>query len=192
MAARTTMAWLITRVRRLLRDTDSLLYTDDEEIEEVLDEVSFYPGRERLAYDKTKKLYISPNRDYEGAVDDDAGAWTGTANPEIIAIYNGRLESSTVVTPDSWKLRRGSFGFTTAQTDRSYYIDSWVHDPYMAASVLCDMLTLESTITPGVNETGGAIVGRYDYERMARRYQARAKFRVIEIKRSRRNEFANY
>jgi hypothetical protein len=187
------MSYLITRVRKLLVDEDSLLYTDDEDIEDVLDDVSWHtPHRQKLSYNPNLKLYVSPDRDFEGEVDNDAGAWTGTANPEIIAIYDGRHQGASLVTPNTWNLRRGSFGFTTAQTDRSYYIEGWINDPLLAASYLLDRLVLKSSITPGNAETGGAIVGRYDYERMARRYQARAKFRVIEIKRSRKNEFANY
>ena len=192
MAARVTTAYLITQVRRLLRDTSSVLFTDDEDIEKVLDEVSWYPGREQLMYNKTRKLYVSPARDYEGLVDADAGAWSGTADPELIAIYTSRSENASLVTPDTWDLRRGRFGFTSAQSDRSLFIDAWVHDPYMAASRLCGELVLEQSFTPGIGETGGAIVGRFDYERAERRYLARAKIRPIEIKRSRYNEWANY
>jgi hypothetical protein len=193
MAARSTQAYNIARVRLLLNDSDSVLFTDDEVIEDVLDDVSWrLPHRQKLSYNPSLKLYVSPDRDFEGEIDDDAGAWTGTANPEILAIYDGRTSSASEVTPDTWNLRRGSFGFTTAQTDRSYYIEGWINDPYLAASRLCERLVLKSSITPGTGETGGAIVGRYDYERMARTYRAQAKFRVIEIKRSRRNEFANY
>ncbi len=189
MAARASMSYLITRVRQLLRDTDSVLFTDDEDIEDVLDSVSWRIRRERLQYDATLKLYTSPNRDFEGVVE--AGTWTGTANPEIICIYDGRSRSASGVTPNTWNLRRGSFGFTASQSDRSYFLDAWVHDPYKAASRLCGELVLEPTITPGGGETGGAIVGRFDYERAERRYMARAKIRPIEIKRSRRNEYAN-
>lgn len=193
MAARSSQAYNIARVRKLIVDEDSLLYGDDEDIEDVLDEVSWHtPHRQKLSYNPTLKLYVSPDRDFEGVIDDDAGAWTGTANPEIIAIYDGRHQSASEVTPDTWNLRRGSFGFSSAQSDRSYYIEGWINDPLLAASYLLDQLVLKSSITPGTGETGGAIVGRFDYERMARRYQARAKFRVIEIKRSRRNEYANY
>jgi hypothetical protein len=192
MAARSTMAYLITRVRQLLRDTSSVLFSDDEDIERALDEVSWYPGRERLNYNKTQKMYISPARDYEGLVDEDAGAWSGTADPELISIYTNRTKSASTVTPDTWDLRRGRFGFTTAQSDRSLFIDAWVHDPYLAASILCGELVLEPSITPGAGETGGAIVGRFDYERAEQRYLRRAKTRPIEIKRSRENEFANY
>ena len=193
MAARSTMSYLITRVRKLLVDTDSLLFTDDEDIEEELDGVSWHlPHRQKLSYNPNLKLYVSPDRDFEGEIDNDAGAWTGTANPEILAIYDGRHQGAGLVTPDTWNLRQGRFGFTTVQTDRSYYIEGWIHDPLLAASYLCDQLTLKPSITPGTGETGGATVGRYDYERMAFKYKARAKFRVIEIKRSRRNEYANY
>lgn len=183
------MSYLITRVRRLLQDTDSKLFTDDEDIEEVLDSVSWRIKREKLQWDATVKLYTSPNRDFEGVVE--AGTWTGTASPEIICIYDGRSGSASGVTPDAWNLRRGSFSFTTAQGDRSYFLDAWVHDPYMAASRLCGELVLKTSITPGFGETGGAIVGRLDYERSEHRYLKWAKIRPIEIKRSRRNEFSN-
>lgn len=189
MAARTTMAWLITRVRQLIRDTDSVLFTDDEDIEDVLDSVSWRIRRQKLVYATDLKLYLSADRDFEGTVE--TGTWTGTANPEIICIYDGRAKGASAVTPNTWNLRRGSFGFTTAQTDRSYYLDAWVHDPYVAASILCEELVLEPTITPGAGETGGATVGRYDYERMAKTRRARGKARPIEIKRARRNDWAN-
>lgn len=183
--ARTTVSWLIARVRQLLRDTDSVLFSSDDQIQDILDEDSYRISRHPLRVDQTRKIYTAEVRDLEGVLNAAGGGWTGASDATILAIYGSRATSATGLTPDAWDLRRGVFKFTTAQTDYSYYLDANVFDPYLAAAKLCEELTLEPTITPGAGETGATIVGRYDYERAATRFRKYAKPRRIELRRVR-------
>ncbi|MHA1962163.1 MAG: hypothetical protein ACW99U_18315 [Candidatus Thorarchaeota archaeon] len=184
--ARSSMSWLITRVLGLIRDTDNTYFTD-EQVQDVLDEDRYQTDRHLLTYNRGRTLYSSSFRDLEGIVTESDGGWSGGT---IINIYADRGRSSDTVTPDTWDLRSGTFGFTTAQTDSWYYLEAWVYDPYLAASKLCEQLVLESTITPGVGETGGAIVGRFDYERMSQRFLKRTKFVPVPMRRIRYNRTA--
>ncbi len=183
--ARTTMSYLITRVRQLLNDTDKVLFPSDDEIEIVLDEGSYRIRRHQLRVDATRTIYTAEVRDLEGVVNAAAGGWTGTTDSTILAIYNSKSTAATAVTPDAWDLRRGQFEFTSEQTDLYYFLDAEIFDPYPAAAKLCEQLTLKSSITPGAGETGGAIVGRFDYERAARRFRMYSKPRRIELHRVR-------
>ena len=180
--ARTTMSWLIDRVRQLLNDTDDALFTDDDDIQAVLDEDGYRVRRHQLRADATKKMFTSEYRDLEGVVDDDTGSWTGANR---IAIYASGSSGASELTPDAWNLRAGVFEFDDAQTDVYYNLDCWVFDPYLAAAKLCEQLTLKSTITPGGGETGGALVGRYDYGAAALRFRRYAKPTRIELRRVR-------
>lgn len=172
------MTYLIARARRLIQDTGSVLFTDDDDIQAVYDEDRFRIKRHRLEYDATRRIYTSGYRDLEG----ETGSWSGA---DTIAIYAHRGTGASEMTPDTFNLRDGSFEFTTAQADISYYLDAWVHDPYLAASKLAEELYLRSSITAGGGETGGAIVGRYDYERAARMFLGRAKPRRVDFRRVR-------
>ena len=183
--ARSTMSPLITRCRQLIRDTDSVLFTDDDQIQDVLDEDSYRVDRHRLRTGQSRKVYTAEVRDLEGVVKNGTGGWTGTGDPTLLAIYASRSTSADTLTPDTWDLRKGVFTFTAAQSDVTYFLDAQVYDPYLAAAKLCEELTLESIFTPGVNETGGAIVGRFDYERAALRFRRYAKPTRIELHRVR-------
>lgn len=183
--ARSTLSYLITRVRQLMNDTDEVLFDDDDLIEAVLDEDGYRIRRLRLRADATKKIYVAEVRDLEGVATNDDGGWTGTGDPEILSMYASPATSATALTPDAWNLRNGSFEFDDAQSDVTYYLDAKVYDPYLAAAKLCEQLTLKATITPGVGETGGAIVGRSDYGAAAIRFRRYAKPTRIELYRAR-------
>jgi hypothetical protein len=173
--ARTTMTYLISQIEGLLRDTDNELF---------LDEDAYRINRHKLRSDASRQVFITGYTDLEGVKDPDAGSWTGATT---IALFDSRGSGATEVDPDSWDLVRGLFSFTTARGSGALYLDAWVFNPYLAASKLCQRLVLQATITPGYGETGGALVGRYDYGSMAARYLSNAKSTPIFTVRDRRN-----
>lgn len=169
MAVRATMADLITNVRVKIRDTDEDYFTS-QEIQDELDKADcrLYIDRELLIPDVKQKVYQSNYDMFEG----DASTWSGA---ETIAIYDTLSDSATEKDPDSWNLIDGTFTYTSDQNDPSRYLTGWSYDIYRAAGRLCMSLYLLSSITPGASETGGAIVGRYDYRLAAREFFAMAR-----------------
>ncbi len=180
--ARSTMSWLIAVVRGLLNDADDVLFSDDDDIQAVLDEDSYRVRRHRMRADATKKIFTAEYRDLEGVVDNVTGSWTG-ANK--IAIYASGSTGASELTPNVWSLRTGVFEFDDGQSDVYYNLDCVVFDPYLAAAKLCERLTLKSSITAGGGETGGSLVGRYDYDRAAKKFRMYTKPRRIELRRVR-------
>jgi hypothetical protein len=184
--ARATMTWLIDEVEGLLFDSENNHYTTAQ-YQRALDRRRTRITRLRLAKDAPETLYRLPMGGWEGVVDNDTGDWTGAPT---IAIWTGKSSGATEITPDTWNLADGSFGFTEDQND-SYYFDGWLYDIYYAASDLCLTLALKPSLTPGAGETGGQIVGRYDYRSMAHEYRAMAMTRSIELVRARKNTWPN-
>ncbi len=170
MAVRTTMADLITRVRGIVNDSDSVLFPLDQTIQDQLDreDCRLFIDRELLIPDVKEKVYQSSYDMFEG----DASAWSGA---EVIAIYDTLSDSAQEKNPDSWDLIGGTFTYTSDQNDPSRYLTGFSYDIYRAAARLCMNLYLKSSITPGAGETGGAIVGRYDYRSAAREFFAMAR-----------------
>ena len=185
--ARSTMSYLITEVEQLIDDTSNTYFTDDQ-IQAALDTTRVRLMRVRLHKDVVDKTYIAPEGWLEGVVDDDTGSWTGSPT---VALWDGRTDGASEITPDAWSLREGVFTFTSDQDD-VYYLDAWAYDPYLAAGRLCQRLAARSSITPGWGETGGAIRGRRELLVLAREYFAQAKPRVFEVRRIRKNAYSNY
>lgn len=186
-AVRSTMSYLIDDTEELLSDTGNTLFSTLQ-YQRALDRRRRRIRRLRLVKDSVEMFYEAPFGNLEGVVGDTSGSWTGA---KTIVLYKGRSSGAGVVTPTSWNLRDGTFEFTTDQN--SYlYLDGWLYDIYYTAHDLCLRVPLTSSITPGAGETGGAIVGRYDYRAMAHEFLRMAMPRSIEIKRSRKNEFSNY
>ncbi len=169
MAVRATMADLITRVRLEVDDTDSTYFTS-QEIQDELDkeDCRLLVDRELLIPDIKEKVYQSNYGMFEG----DATTWSGA---EVIAIYDTLSDSAAEKDPDSWNLIDGTFTYTADQNDPSRYLTGWSYDTYRAAGRLCMSLYLLPSITPGAGETGGAIVGRYDYRQAAIQFFAMAR-----------------
>lgn len=171
MAARATMAWLITEVRGLIDDTDSTYFTDNQ-VQDVLDNTRLpLIYRELLEKDRERKVYTSARKGFEGVVDDVTGSWSGDTT---IAIWNSVGAGATEFTPDAWNLRNGTFVFTVGQ-DRNLWLDAYEYDAYLSAAELLERLSVKRSITPGAGETGGAIRGRFELTVLADRYRRRAK-----------------
>ena len=161
MAARTTMADLITRVREIIDDTSSTHFTDLQ-VQAELDrrDVRLYIDRELLVVDTLEKLYRSNYENFEG----DADTWSAAPTIEI---YDTESTSGTAQTPDSYNLITGTFTYTSDQNDQTRYLTGWSYDIHRAAGRLFMLLATKTTITPGAGETGGAIRGRAELRWLA-------------------------
>jgi hypothetical protein len=183
-AVRGTMSYLIDDTEDLLNDSSNDLFSALQ-YQRGLDRRRKRVKRVRLAKDSVDQFYEAPGDSFEGVVGDTSGSWTGA---KTIALYDGRSSGAAVVTPTSWNLRDGTFEFTTDQ-NQWLFLDAWEYDIYYTAHDMCLRKALDPAITPGAGETGGAIVGRFDYRAMAHEFLRLAKIGTIELKRSRRNEF---
>ena len=63
--ARSSMGYIITYVRRLVNDTGSAVWTDDQ-IQQLLDRHRRHIRRERLIQDVDEKIYLSRHNKLEG------------------------------------------------------------------------------------------------------------------------------
>lgn len=130
--SRSGMATLITRLRRMVDDTSSLAWTDDQ-VQTVLDENRRDIWREALSYVITYDTggtaryydYYSRHRNLEETtggtailfLQDDDGAYVGTANYTVDAI-------------------RGAFTFTADQAGSTRYMTAREYNLNAAAAVL--------------------------------------------------------
>lgn len=121
--ARSSMAYLITLLRAKVNDTGSDIWTDDE-LQKYLDMHRTHILRERLRNDVDELIYYSAFGLLEGtyslSTEDDA-AWDG--DNTIIKMWDSPNSSASEITPDSWNLVSGDFGFDDEQNDR-YYLDA--------------------------------------------------------------------
>ncbi len=169
MAARATMADLITKVRLEIDDTDSTYFTD-QQVQDELDreDCRLYIDRELLAVDVKKKVYQSNYDMLEG----DASTWSGA---ETIAIYDSQSDSALEKDPDSWNLIDGTFTYSAAQTDLTRYLTGWSYDIHRVAGGLFIKLSAKESITPSAGQTGGAIRSRGELQWLARQQFAIAR-----------------
>lgn len=179
MAARATLAWIISEVRLLIDDKNSTYFTDVQIQNDLETTMLPHNDRELLMRNRDDTVYESRYRDFEGVVDDETGSWSGDPT---IAIWNSYGPGGTEIDPDSWSLRNGLFVYDDPQ-DRNLWLDSYVYDPKLAASNLCKKLSAKRSITPGVGETGGAIMGRFELRQLAREYRQDSKSRRARMRR---------
>ena len=178
MAARSTMAWLITAVRNEIDDGDSTYFTDDE-IQDVLDTSRRRIKRRKLVNDVYEKIYSAQIGGFEGVKNDDAGSWSGSPT---IALYDGTTDGATEYTPDEWNLVDGTFTFTSDQ-DEVLFLDAWSYDIHLAAADLLRRLASKTTITPGWGETGGQMRSRDDLLYLAHEQRKLARPMVVRARR---------
>lgn len=142
--ARASMAWLITRLRRMVNDSGSTIWTDAE-LQQTLDYHRIHIRRELLVYDVEQKAYYSKFGFLEGTyiTDQESNAvWDNSDT--IIKLWDSNAEDATAATPTYWNLADGYFGFSSDQDDE-YFLDGKSYDLHGAAADLFEELCADSS-----------------------------------------------
>lgn len=172
------MADIITRLRRMVFDINSEIWTDDN-LEDLLDQYRIPIRRELLSKNVVEKIYYSAYTILEG----DSSSWTGDPT---IALWSDPTDSATEVDPDSWNLIDGSFVFTTSR-DNDYYLDAWSYRRalHMAASDCFEEGAADPS-TAAVWGRGGVYHSSTPPMQLAQIHRSRAGARSSKIVRVRR------
>ena len=186
--ARTSMAWLLARLRRMVNDGDSAVWTDAE-LQQVADYHRIHIRREFLEYDVDQQSYFSKFGNLEGTyiTDQEANAvWDNDAT--IIKMWDSNSSSATAITPIYWNLADGSFGFTSDQDDE-YYLDAKSYDLHGAAAELFEELSADSSrayrwVRGSVSHTAESFLDLAKYHRSLSGPQS------LEVRRTYRTEVA--
>ena len=175
MAARATMAYVITMLRELCYDEDSARWTDDQ-LEQRLDVHRTRVNREQLANDAQVKIYQSAHRLFEG----DASSWSGDPT---VALWDSPANGATEKDPDTFNLEAGTFTFTTGQGS-VYYLDGWsyYYAMYMAAAYCLRVKSSDPAFAHLWGE-GGIYHSSTPPLMLAREYQREAGVKSFKLRR---------
>lgn len=133
MAVRTGMANIIARTRRMVDDAGSAIWTDNQDVQNILDEHKIRVNRERLEMDRTNtsattyeyKRFFSRYRDIEEDT-------SGTAYFQI-EDATGTQRGTADYTMD---YLRGMLEMTADQVGTALYMSGWSYDLNGAAADL--------------------------------------------------------
>jgi len=120
MAARSSLAYLITLLRQRINDADSDVWTDNE-LEKTLDLNRRIIRRKKLDASVDRLEFTIKFQLLEGtnAYSTEAGAaWDDDRT--IIKLWNSSASGATAITPDAWNLVDGVMRFTSEQTEIVY------------------------------------------------------------------------
>lgn len=174
------MSDIITHVRKMIDDPNDVVFTDDEDIQDVLDESRDYLYRRLLRHDPENKRYWAPPG--YGWFEGSQSSWSGDPT---IALWNGRTSGATEYTPDSFNLIQGEFTFTSDQ-DTSLYLDGYSYDVNLAAGRLLYRMAAMAMPTGSWQNAGSAIQARDQIRTAARMYFQLARPKEIQVTRSRK------
>lgn len=168
MAARSTMADLITLLRTKVNDTDESIWTDDQ-LQTYLDMHRKRIRRERLTQDIDNQVYRSQYTLLEG----DADTWTGAGDPtDVLNIWEDSGSDADEVTPDSWNLTDGTFIFDSEQDSTPYYLDCFTYDLHAAIAECLEQLAMDENKAKQWGR-GGVNYTPYDLMQMAEYHRKR-------------------
>lgn len=176
MAARASMAALISLLRIKVNDTGSAIWTDDDELQTYLDMHRRHIMREQLIEDVDQKIFLSQSGMFEG----DTSTWDDDAT--IIAMWDSDGADATAVTPDSYNLVDGAFYFTSDQ-DNTYYLDALSYDLNSAIAECLEQLATDSSKARAW-ERGGVRYEYSDYMDMAAYHRQRSGLDSLETVRT--------
>jgi hypothetical protein len=179
MAARASMATLIALLRTKMNDADEAIWTDAQ-LQDYLDMHRTHLMREKLTKGVDDKIYHSSC----GLLEGDPDTWDDDA--EIIKMWNSSGSGATAVTPDTFNLIDGTFGFTADQ-DEVYYLDAISYDFHGAIAECLEQLASD----PGKAKQwtrGGVSYTHYDLMEMAKYHRSFSGLRVITVRRTYRME----
>lgn len=179
MAARDGMANLILQVRRLVNDTGTADWTDDE-VQDALDRYRLDVVGECLTPAPTEvdgevvyTVYMLRHKDVEGTA-------SGT---EAWRLYDSNGSAATGYTLDE---ARGLVRFTADQGGTAYYADYRSYDPYRSAADLWEERAAEQANRYEFQAGGGRFRRDQYFEHcltMATILRKRAKLRAVQVRR---------
>jgi len=140
--ARSSLAWIITELRRMVNDSGSDVWTDDE-LQKMLDRNRVIIRRELLMEDVDELQFYSRFGNLEGTYaysTEDGATWDDDAT--IIKLWDSDSADATAITPDGWNLVDGLFTFTSEQND-SCYLDGISYNLHGAIAEAMEQLAMD-------------------------------------------------
>ena len=157
MAARSTMAELISLVRTIINDTGSVAFTDDETIEDYLDmEIHAEMSHKLMSKNVEELIYYSPYKFLE----------------DTVVIYDGPSDDAATISSSTYtaNLIKGTFTFTSDQDD-DYYMSGTAYRLDAAVARCFEQLANDPTKTRSWAQSGGEIMTRNELFSTARYYR---------------------
>lgn len=140
MAARSTMAHIITFLRAKVNDTGEDIWSDLQ-LETFLDLHRRSLNRAKLDVDPDNQVFEARFTMIEGST----SSWSGAGDPEDrINIWDRRGADATAKTPTSYNLVSGTFRFDSEQTLQPYYIDGYAYSINGAMAEAMEQLAADS------------------------------------------------
>ena len=184
--ARSSLAWIITELRRMVNDSDSSIWTDDQ-MQKMLDRNRFIIRRELLRVDVDRLQFYSKFGNLEGtyAYSTESGAtWDGDA--AIIKLWDSGSAGAIAITPDGWNLVDGLFAFDSEQ-NKSCYLDGLSYNLHGAIAEAMEQLAMDRDRAASWSR-GGVQFTQYNLLELARYHRSLAGPRGTTVVRTYRQE----
>lgn len=186
MAARDSIAYIITLLRAKINDAASDVWTDDE-LQFYLDMHKTRIRRELLQNDVDQKKFFSAFGLLEGTYNldtDTDAAWDDDST--IIQLLGDSGSAATSYTPDEWNLTEAVFIFDEDQ-NRSMYLDAISYNLEGAIAECMEQLAMDP-VKARSWARGGVSYTHYDLNELAKYHRSLTGIRSTKLVKTYRTE----